>query len=191
MNWTKRVAVGTALSALLMAVGVAPAAAAPLEDYGATYSCRYRTIEGTFPALGDLRRIVVTPPILFADEYEQTVGWRLIVRRYLDDYDTDETKLTYWRSNIRKAVGYPGEQVELPRIIYYPPNVPAGTRWDQSSFIASMRLIWYAEDGTVQRSVLHEFRSVYTYVDGELWWHTWDSSCSQPRQLEFVDGPGG
>jgi hypothetical protein len=190
MSWTKRIAVVTALSALLGAVAVAPAVAAPLEDYGATYSCRYRTIPGTSPAMGDLRRIAVTPPIMFADEYGQKVGWRLIVRRYLDDYDTDEYKLTYWRSRIKTAVGYPGEQVVLPKIVYRPPNLPSPSRWDHSYFIASMRMIWYGQDGTVQRSVLHEFRSVYTYVDGDLWWHTYDSSCSQPEQLEFWDGPG-
>jgi hypothetical protein len=189
MNWKKRIAVVTALSALLLAVGVAPAAAAPVEDYGATYSCKYKTIDGTSPAMGDLKRIVVSPPIVFADEFEQTVGWRLVVRRYLDDYDTDVTKVTYWRSKIKTAVGYPGEQVVLPRITYWPPDVPASGKWDGSSFSTSMKLIWYGQDGSIQRSVLHEFRSAYTFVDGELWWHTYDSSCSQPKQLEFAGGP--
>jgi hypothetical protein len=189
MNWTKRISVAIALSVLTVTVGVAPAAAAPLQDYGATYSCRYRTIEGTSPAMGDLRRIVVTPPIMFADEYEQTLGWRLIVRRYLRDFETDETKVTNWKSNLKTVVGYQGEQAVLPRIVYAPPDLPAPSRWDHSYFIATMRLMWYAQDGSVQRTILHEFRSSYTYVDGELWWHTWDPSCSEPRQLEFVDGP--
>jgi len=189
MKWTKRISIAVVLSALTVTVGVAPAVAAPLQDYGATYSCRYRTIEGSSPAMGDLRRIVVTPPIMFADEYEQTLGWRLVVRRYLRDFATDETKVTTWRSNLRTVVGYPGEQAVLPRIVYAPPALPSPSRWDHSYFIASMRLIWYAQDGTVQRTVLHEFRSAYTYVDGDLWWHTWDPACSQPRQLEFVDGP--
>jgi hypothetical protein len=189
MDWKKRIAMGVAVAALIMPLGVSTAAAAPIEDYGATYSCRYRTIPGTSPAMGDLHRIVVTPPIMFADEYEQTLGYRLVVRRYLDDYDTGEFKLTYWRSGIRKAVGYPGEQVDLPKIVYWPPNLPSPGKWDGSYFVTSMRLYWYAQDGAVLKTVLHEFRSSYTYVDGELWWHSYDPSCEQPKQLEFVDGP--
>ena len=53
MKWTKRISIAVVLSALTVTVGVAPAVAAPLQDYGATYSCRYRTIEGSSPAMGD------------------------------------------------------------------------------------------------------------------------------------------
>ena len=189
MGRTKRIAAGIALTVLLATLGASSVAARPIEDYGATFNCHYRTIEGTFPAMGDLRRIVVTPPILFGDRSEQTVGWRLIVRRYLNDEDTGDVAVATWRSRIKTAITYQGVQAELSRIVFWPSDLPDSSRWDSSGFEASIRLIWYAPDGSIERTVLHPFASVYTYVDGELWWHTWDPACTEPRQLEFVDGP--
>jgi hypothetical protein len=181
--------IAVVLAIFAAGIVVESAAAAPIEDYGSTFSCRYRTIAGVSPSAFDLKRIVVTPPTMFADEDAQTLGWRLIVRRIRHRYEDDSHKVTYWRSKIRTAVAYQGQAADFSRIVYLPPDLSKTSRWDHDYFTASLRLIWYAPDGSIERSLIHEFWSVYTYHDGRLVFHTWDPNCSGFWQ-EHADGPG-
>jgi hypothetical protein len=161
-----------------------PAAAAQAPaDYGSTYACRYQPMRGTMYAA--LKRIAVAPPIVYGDEANQTVGWRVIIRRDRFVNNSDLGKTTYWRSAIHKALASPDQAADFSKVVYMVP--PLGGKWDYDLFTGSIKLIWYNPDGTVSRSITHEFESSYTYVHGKLWWHLFDPTCERPRQIAFVD----
>jgi hypothetical protein len=56
----------------------------------------------------------------------------------------------------------------------------------------SIRMIWYAPDGSRKRVVDHDMGSEYYYVNGHFRNHRWDDGyCSSEMALEHFDGPGG
>ena len=123
--------ISVAMAALTLAATTLATPAAAVQappDYGSTYACRYQPMRGTMYAA--LKRIAVAPPIVYGDEANQTVGWRVIIRRdrFVDNSDLGKT--TYWRSAIHKAVASPGQAADFSKIVYMapPPRGEVGLR---------------------------------------------------------------
>src|SRR3954451_16711028 len=93
-------AVVLAFVASVIVAGPVAAATAPTSDYGNTVNCRYRA-GGSGPAYDYvLKRLVVTPPVLYAVKGTQTVGWRFVVTR-AEWWGSEPWKVTY-RSPVQK-----------------------------------------------------------------------------------------
>jgi hypothetical protein len=167
------------IGSVLMATTLfaAPIAAADeVEDYGAKLKCKYERMEDRSLDYGALRRVVVSPPTIFGERTTQVVGWRVFLHGYvIDDYRSRLQTATAWEGY---APAFEPVKVDL--------DSPVG---DEEFITGTIRMIWYAEDGSKEKVVDHEIGSEYTYVNGRLWWHNWNGGCSGERQLEWVDGP--
>ena len=124
---------------------VGPAAAGtPPADYGSSVQCRYRA-GGSGPAYEwKLKRIVVAPPVLYANNGTQKVGWRFVVRRSLNG-ENGPWKVTY-RSPIQKrtATATQAAQFDTQRVDVAIPEVEnvRGVHYH-----VSLKMLWYRSGG--------------------------------------------
>ena len=167
------------IGSVLMATTLftAPVAAAnEVEDYGAKLKCKFERMEDRSLDYGALRRVVVAPPTIFGERTPQVVGWRVFFHGYvIDDH----------RSRLQTATAWEG---------YAPAFEPVALDLDstvgEGEFVtATIRMIWYAEDGSKEKVIEHEMGSEYNYVNGRLRHHIYDGGCAGEIQLEWVDGP--
>jgi hypothetical protein len=163
------------------AIGVSPVAAAtpPTSDYGNTATCRYRA-PGDGPSYNfRIKKIVVTPPQLYAKSGTQKVGWRFVVTRSTSS-GADPWTVTY-RSPTEKASATTSQPASFTTesVDVQIPNVENVTT---VRYHVTLKLFWYRANGTVQ--------SQTTYVMPYIISHTkfdddWDTFC----QAGFYQGP--
>jgi hypothetical protein len=141
-----------ALAAGVLVSGPTLAAQAPWSSSSA--SCDYVT-----DSSGErvLNFITVSPPDLYADSGTQQVGWGFVVRRSTN-WDVGPWKVTF-RSHIQKAdatVNQPGA-FSAKGVLVHVPNVE-----DKSAirYHVTLKMLWYASDGTVSRRITHRFNSI-------------------------------
>ncbi len=97
-----------ALALVGTSVIAAPVAAAtpPTSAYGNTVECRYRTSDSGPAYNWWLKKLVVTPPVLYAKKPHQVVGWRFVVTRAIWDDGQGPWTVTY-TSPIQKRTATP------------------------------------------------------------------------------------
>ncbi len=177
----RSVTLGLVLAALATIVAVGPAfgATAP-PDYGSSVRCRYVTNSPGPAYEARIRRITVSPPVMFANSGPERVGWRFVVRRTIDalwpDYPSHH--VTY-RSPIQTAqattanaadfetmsVGVVLPTVEEPRYV---------------SYQVVIRMIRYRADGSVRSTTSYLMPTYTVRIRGNGWAHTepGDSACN-------------
>ncbi len=123
------------------------AATPPTSDYGNTVECRYKA-PGHGPAYDfRLKKLVVTPPVLYAKKSQQVVGWRIVVTR-ATNWGHDPWKVTY-HSPIQKASATPAHAAafDAMSVGVTIPNVDNVTSvW----YHVTLKLYWYRANGSVQ-----------------------------------------
>lgn len=166
--------VAALIGAALMATTVfaAPAAAADqIEDFGAKLKCNYDRVDARLD-YGVLHRIAVSPPIMFGERSPQTVGWRFFLHGSVEYRSPLQTKTT-WEG---KAANFRAMNVD-----FSPPL-------EEGDFVtATIRMIWYAADGSKERVIDHEMLSEYYYVNGRLRHHLYSGGCPGKIHLEWVN----
>jgi hypothetical protein len=164
---------GLVMAALATMVGIGPALAGTAPpDYGSTVLCKYRTNSPGPAFTARLKRINVSPPAMLAKSGQQTVGWRFVVRRTIDEVwrDYPSHHVTY-RSPIQKATATTvkaadfdsmGVDVALPttvdpRDVYYE---------------VVIRMTWYRPDGSVNSAISYLMPDYTVRVRGDGWAYT-------------------
>ena len=165
--------VGAALVATTLFA--APVAAADeIRDFGAKLKCKYDRVDAPLD-YGELRRIAVSPPIMFGQSSPQTVAWRFFLHGSVEYRSPLQTKTT-WEG---RSANFSAMSVE-----FSPPR-------ERGDFItATIRMIWYGAYGSKEQVIDHEIESEYHYVNGKFRIHLGEGGCSGIHQLDFVDGPG-
>lgn len=145
-----------------------PVSAAPaLNNYGSTVTCRYQvTQEGTngwTEAL--LKKLVVTPPTMYAKNGTQLVGWRFIVKRSLDRWNTPWVE-TY-RSPIQKRQATTSTPADFDTM-RIGVNVPTNVEDQQHVWYRlTLKIFRYAADGSVASSASSRFTDYTVHIAGE------------------------
>ena len=149
------------VAALVMSVATlsiaAPVSAAPaLNNYGSTVTCRYQVT---------LKKLVVTPPTMYGKNGTQLVGWRFIVKRSLDGWNTPFVE-TY-RSPIQKRQATTSTPADFDTM-RVGVNVPTSVD-DQADvwYRVTLKIFRFAPDGSVASSASSKFTDYTTLVAGE------------------------
>jgi hypothetical protein len=186
----------TLIGALALATtAAAPVAAAantsktPPPDYGSTVACKYHTNEDTnWSFKAKFRRIVVTPPQMFATSGRQTVGWRFVVERGISLYYGDEPTtwtVTYTSptekrvATTTRAAAFDSMRVGV--------TVPKGD-WDASDveYQVKLQMFRYGANGSVHSKTSYLMPTYELYVNGEDW--DQESLCLGLAE-QWFDGP--
>lgn len=174
-------AVLLALASAAIVTGPVAAASPPTSDYGNTVECRYKA-DGPGPAYDwVLKRLVVTPPVVYAQKSTQTVGWRFVVTR-AQWWGTEPWKVTY-RSPIQKRTATrtvaavfdtKSVDVQLPDVV----NTRALV------YHVTLKLYWFRADGSVksQTSYLMPWMK---WIQNGHYYNDYDDVC----QGGFYEGP--
>ena len=177
-----------ALAALVPMTGIGPASAAATPDYGSSVRCKYHTNGNTNQSFtGQFRRIVVTPPEMFAKSGRQTMGWRFAVTRLIDD-GSNSAWITTYTSKVQKAVATTTRAAAFDNM-RVGVTVPTGD-WSRTDvhYRITLTMFWYRANGTVQSKISYQVSSSYNYyVNGGWWDDSWDHCPGAVKQ--WVDGP--
>jgi hypothetical protein len=148
----------------------APVSAAPApNNYGSTVTCRYRVTQGGKYGWTEalLNKLVVTPPTIYAKHGTQRVGWQFVVRRSLDRGNTPWV-VTY-RSTIQKRQATTSTPAGFDTI-RVGVNVPTDVEDQQHVWYKlTLRVFWYASDGSVGSKISSKFTDYTVHIDGEEW----------------------
>lgn len=173
--------------ALLLTLG-GQASAASLPDHGSTVRCRYHTDSDTnWSFTAQFRRIVVTPPQMFALSGRQRVGWSFSVNRLIDVGGNQSWTTTY-TSPIQRATATTSRAASFDNM-RVGVTVPRGD-WSRSSveYTVTVHRFWYRANGTVQKANSFLISSSYDYYVNGAWWDdSWNYCPGVVRQT--VDGP--
>jgi hypothetical protein len=159
----RKVLTAVMAGAATLLIGVGPGLASDPPNYGSTVTCRYKTYEGTaFAGQAKVRKIVVSPPRMFAKSGQQTVGWRFIVSR---TYGTEAAKTTYVSpietavasTTVAAAFATMSVAVSLPRV--------ENLSWLE--YRVTLRLIWYRGNGTVQSKITYPMPTYTMFYNGD------------------------
>ena len=104
MNWKRRLSVVVAAVAITSAVLAGPVGASPMPpEFGSAVKCKYTVTQYTdgLWAEAKLRLIAVIPPVMYATENGNEVGWRFLVTRSTDS----GPYLKVYKSALQKRVG--------------------------------------------------------------------------------------
>ena len=138
-------------------------------DYGSTVTCNYRTNSPGPAFTAKVRKIIVSPPEIFAKSGSQTVGWSFSVQRTIDE-GIPSHKVTYRspteraKATTSKAAVFPAMSVGVA--------LPTVDSLRDVSYQVVLRMTWYRVDGRVQSTVSY-LMPVYTvHVQGNGWKYT-------------------
>jgi len=160
-----------ALTATGPVVGASTAGKAAPPDHGSVVTCNYRTNSPGPAFSAKVRRIVVTPPEMFAKSGHQTVGWRFSVRRTIDEGDVPSHKVTY-RSPIQRATATTTKAAAFTTQSFgvaLPTNVE-----DERDVVYQVviRMFWYRSDASVQSATSYLMPDYTVHVQGHGWKYT-------------------
>jgi len=170
------------------AAAASAAAKTPPPDYGSTVACKYHTngdLNQSFTA--KFRRIVVTPPQMFATSARQTVGWGFVVERGIAaNYGADPMTWTVtYSSPIQKRVATTTRAAafETMRVGV---SVPKGD-WEKIDvqYKVKLRMFRYSTNGNV-RTTRYLMPDYELYVNGQDW--DQENACWGEAK-QWVDGP--
>lgn len=161
--------IGLTLAAAML-IGTSPVLAGELDTHGVTAACKYGTIDGDdFAGHAKIKRILVTPPTMFAKSGHKKVGWRFEVNR---TYLSDPAETTY-QSSTRTAIATTTspasfQQMNVGVVV---PNI------DEPSWLTyrvTIKLFWYRANGSVQSKTSFLMPSYNLHYNGE-----WDNGYSR------------
>ena len=162
---------------------VSPVSAAtpPTSDYGNTVKCYYRA-PGSGPAYEfRLKSFTVTAPKVYAKSGTQKVGWKFFVTRSMN-WGGGPTKVTY-TSPVQKAsattttaAAFTAKSVDVA--------LPAVENYTSVWYTVTLKLFWYAPDGSVQSKVVYQMPYM-KWIENGKYWGDWDNIC----QAGFYQGP--
>lgn len=152
-------------------------ASTPVEDYGSRLKLYYLERNTPDPYTAGLNRIRVTPPLVFGEYWGQRVGWRAVISEY-------------GTTNVIKSALQTAETVTGAAPAFTPVDIhiPKPDTYD-AAYSVTIKLIWYAVDGTRDHVVNHEMQSAYFYDNHHYLRHLWDDVVSYELQTTWVDGP--
>jgi hypothetical protein len=161
-----------ALALASIMVGPVAASTPPTSDYGNTVTCRY-TAPGDGPSFNfKLRKFVVTAPVLYAKHGTQTVGWRFVVTRSMNNENGpyDQT----YKSPVQKASATESSAAAFSTM-KVGVNLPDVENLTQVSYHVTLKLFWYRANGSVQSRVsyLMPYMVQWTKFDDGYW----DNDC--------------
>jgi hypothetical protein len=167
------IAASVLLSAAAMAVNPAAptAASSPAPDYGAVVKCKFRTTEsGYWGFTAPMKRIVVSPPQMFATSGRQTVGWRFVVKRLLDEGANPAWSVTYM-SPIQKRLASSSQAADFDtmRVGVAVPDGFGGFLEPDVSYTVTLKMFRYRTDGSLKSKTSYLMPNYYQYLDGDLW----------------------
>ena len=160
-------AVALVMSAATLFIAAPLSATAAPNNYGSTVTCRYQVTQGDANNWTEalLKRLVVKPPTIYAKHGTQQVAWQFIVRRSLDRWNTPWV-VTY-RSNIQKRQATTSTPADFDTMRVNV-NVPTDVEDQQHVWYKlTLRIFWYASDGSVGSSASSKFTDYTMHVDGE------------------------
>ena len=182
-------ALALATSAAAPVAAAAHSGKTPPADYGSTVACRYHTNEDTnWSFKAKFRRIVVTPPQMFAKSGRQMVGWRFVVERGISRYFTDvpATWTVTYTSPTEKRVATTTRAAafETMRVGV---SVPKGD-WDASDVVyhVTLQMLRYGPNGAVHSKASYLMPTYELLVNGEDW--DQENLCWGLAE-QWVDGP--
>jgi hypothetical protein len=145
-------------------------AASPSSNYGSSVACAYRTHSPGPTYTARLKTITVTPPRMFADSGQQTVGWRFMVRRTIEanhEREYPSHRVTY-RSAIETAMATTTTAAAFEQMtvdVALPRDVDPRDIYYQ----VVIRMLRYRADGTVKSSVSYLMPEYTVRVKGDGW----------------------
>ncbi len=187
MNATIRFTGITALLIAATAMAVSPVNAAPaLQDHGSTVLCKYRTSSPPGQAWTALiKRIIVSPPQLFANGGKQTVGWRFAVRRTV--YDGTWSHAVSYRSPIQKAKATATSAADF-NTMKVPVTLPANHHDVEIYYEVVIKTFRYRPDGSIKSSSSSLVDDYTVRVKGDGWGyaeHQYSNRCYSLQAAVF------
>jgi len=175
------IALLAALVAVAALAGQVAAATPPTSDYGNTVECRYKA-GGPGPAYNfKLKRLVVKPPLLYAQNGRQRVGWRFVVTRSVN-WGSDPWMVTY-RSPVQKSMATTTKPAsfDVKSVDVALPNVDnlVAVRYH-----VTLKLFWYRTDGSVKTKLSYQMPWMKWIQNGH-YYGDYDDVC----QGGFYEGP--
>jgi hypothetical protein len=186
MNRTVRLAsIGALLIAAITAFPL-PVLAGTESEPGGAVLCRYRTSSPPGQAWEALlKRIIVSPPTLFATNGQQTVGWRFAVRRTVYDGSTSQS-VTY-RSPIQTAKATTTTSACFDAMSV-PVTLPANHDDMEIYYEIAIRTFRYRADGSLISSSLYLANDYTVRVHGDGWGykeHQYSNRCYDTQAAVF------
>jgi len=186
MNLRRKAVLLLAAVTTLSLAAEAPASAATPVDYGAAVNCRYRIVDGDIDHsyVAKLRKLVVTPPRMFATLSEQQVGWRFRVLRTLDANDAP-WEITYTSpTQIRTATTTRLADFDRMSVGVTLPTVE-NRYWVW--YRVSLQMFRYRADGSIKSQVTYLMPSLQWVIDN----YSVDTEdyCGALAKA-WADGPG-
>jgi hypothetical protein len=151
----------------------------PSSDYGNTATCNYRA-PGDGPSFNfRIKKIIVTPPVLYGTDSTHNVGWRFVVTRS-KSWGGDPWKVTY-RSPIEKATATKSQAAHFTTksVDVAIPNVENVA---SVSYHVTLKLYQYSSSGAVLSITSYQmpYMISHTRFDDD-----WETTC----QAGFYQGP--
>jgi hypothetical protein len=118
-----------------------------------------------------LRKITVTPPEMFAKSGQQTVGWRFVVRRTINEGDYPSHQVTYTSPiQTRTATTSEAADFDLQRVAV---TLSTSVEDQRDVFYqVVLKLYWYRANGSVQSSTTYLMPDYTVRVKGPDWQYT-------------------
>ncbi|HUR16567.1 MAG TPA: hypothetical protein VMZ33_04735 [Candidatus Limnocylindrales bacterium] len=161
--------IALAAAALPMAAGSVAAGGAQPPDHGAGVRCKYTTDADTNWAFRTpLRRIAVLPPEIYARTARQTVGWRFLVNRLIDEGENPQWQVTYPSSLQRgSATSTQPANFDTLRVgVTVPRNVEDRRN---VTYTVTLKMYWFRADGSVASKASILLDDYTQYLNGENW----------------------
>jgi len=170
------------LAGLLALVGATQAvatvsASSVVADYGSKAKLFYLERNTPDPHTAGLNRIRVTPPLVFGEFSGQQVGWRAIVHE-------SGPQQRVFRSALQTAFTASGEAPAFTSV-----DLPISQPAVFGEYRITIKMIWYAADGSRERVTSHDMLSGYYYDNHHFLYHLHGDSFPYELQTTFVDGP--
>jgi hypothetical protein len=171
------------LAGLVALVGASQAvasvsASSVVEDFGSRAKLFYLERKTPDPYTAGLNRIRVTPPLVFGEFSGQQVGWRAVVHE-------SGPQQRVFRSALQTAFTTAGMAPAFTPVDLHISEPALG----DAEYRITIRMIWYAADGTRERVTNHDMQSGYYYDNHRFWHHLWDERFPYELQTTWVDGP--
>ncbi len=187
MNWTKRLSMVAVATAITTSMVVGPVSAAMQPDHGGTVTCKYRT---TGPVTNGwtayIKRLIVSPPQLFANSGPQTVGWRFTVRRTI--YDGTTSHAVTYRSRIQTAKATTTTAAGFDTMSV-PVTLPANHEDMEIYYEVAIRTFRYRADGSLKSSSSYLATDYIVRVKGSNGWgyteHSYLDKCYDLQAAVF------
>lgn len=141
-------------------------------NYGSTVMCRYHTNSPGPAFTAKIRKIIVTPPEMFAKSGQQTVGWRYVVQRTIDEGAYPSHQVTY-KSPIDKASATTAKAANF-ETMSVGVALPSVDNLRDVTYQVELKMMWYRANGSVQSTASYLMPTYSVHVKGDGWHYSED-----------------